>query len=332
MIRQLFGGNDQQQYNNMMDLDHHHFGSSSSIQNNANNTNAAEEGENTNNSQSNNNKRVGPRAKNASIEIDAFQLLHYDPVLGNLTLRYPDTLLELLEDSTVQARCVLRRRMATSITSSLERMKRSKADMSIKNDLYKREVNNMIQLQRALEHTKEWYNPRPLHARLTHLPPHMQCCKPTLSSISAADVGTVVQICGTCVKTGPVRMMETIRTYQCLDKSCGHKFMVQADFGTTNNALPQPIICPSDGGGGGGGGDFDDYEPCNSTSFAIVSNESHHADYQGKQNLMGKMTMFVEPSCTCETRFEMMTWNVGTMIYSFTLVLTKFPPSFFCIW
>lgn len=172
MIRQLFGGNDQSQYNNMMDLDHH-FGSSSSMHTNTNNAGEGDGENNPNNPQSNN-KRVGPRAKNASIEIDAFQLLHYDPVLGNLTLRYPDTLLELLEDSTVQARCVLRRRMLQSITSSLDRMKRNKGtDMSIKNDIYKREVNNMIQLQKALEHTKEWYNPRPLHARLVHLPPHM---------------------------------------------------------------------------------------------------------------------------------------------------------------
>ena len=37
----------------------------------------------------------------ASIEIDAFQLISLDPVLGNLTLRYPDTLLELLEDATI---------------------------------------------------------------------------------------------------------------------------------------------------------------------------------------------------------------------------------------
>ncbi|EED88948.1 predicted protein, partial [Thalassiosira pseudonana CCMP1335] len=101
----------------------------------------------------------------------------------------------------------------------------------------------------------------------------MQFCKPTLSSISSADVGTVVQISGTCVRTGPVRMMETTRTYQCLGKGCGHKFAVQADFGTTNNALPAPIICPKSQ-------EYDSGFNCNSTAFAIVPNASQHADYQ----------------------------------------------------
>lgn len=213
-------------------------------------------------------KKKAHRCGNASIEIDAFQLLSLDPVLGNLTLRYPDTLFELLEDSTVQARQVLRRRMEVAIQSSLDKMKRQKSDMSIKNEVYKKEANNMMQMLKALQHTKSWYAPRPLHARLVHLPPHVQFCKPTLSSISSADVGTVVQICGTCVRTGPVRRMETIRTYRCLGKGCGHEFSVNADFGTTNNALPQPIVCPHEGG------------ECRSTSFAAVPDGSEHADYQ----------------------------------------------------
>ncbi len=222
-------------------------------------------------------KKRGSGATGGSIEIDAFQLLSRDPVLGNLTLRYPDTLLELLEDSTVQARTVLRRRMEVALHSALQARKgeyEQQQDKRSKNDeaRIKSETNNMTQLLKALRYTKEWYEPRPLHARLVHLPPHMQCCKPTLSSISSADVGTVVQICGTVVRTGPVRMMETMRTYMCLGKGCGVKFSVHADFGTTNNALPQPIVCPSSSSSEVG--------ECNSTSFAIVPDGSEHTDYQ----------------------------------------------------
>jgi len=202
----------------------------------------------------------------ASIEIDAFQLISLDPVLGNLTLRYPDTLLELLEDATIEARKVLRRRMEVALDNSLKQMKNKDEQDTSYN---KKEMDNMSQLLHALKRNREGYEPKPLHARLTRLPPHMQCCKSSLSSIAAADVGTVVQICGTCVRTGPVRMMETMRTYQCLGKGCGCKFSVNADFGTTNNALPAPTICPR----------ADDGE-CNSTAFAIVPNGSEHADYQ----------------------------------------------------
>lgn len=224
---------------------------------------------------------------NASIEIDAFQLISLDPVLGNMTLRYPDTLLELLEDSTVQARQVLRRRIEVALEEALSRMKEEKEqattesrgddsgekEATIKMEAREKEMDNMTQMLQALKHSRMWYEPRPLHARLVHLPPHMQFCKPTLSSISSADVGTVVQISGTCVRTGPVRMMETTRTYQCLGKGCGHKFAVQADFGTTNNALPAPIICPKSQ-------EYDSGFNCNSTAFAIVPNASQHADYQ----------------------------------------------------
>ena len=87
------------------------------------------------------------------------------------------------------------------------------------------EISNLITLLKAFQYTKTTYNPRPLHARLVHLPPHYQFCKPTLSSITSSDVGTVVQICGTVVKAGPIRMMEVTRTYQCLNKECGYKFI-----------------------------------------------------------------------------------------------------------
>ncbi|KAL7442339.1 hypothetical protein ACHAXH_006670 [Discostella pseudostelligera] len=220
-------------------------------------------------------KKKGVGGAGGSIEIDAFQLLSLEPILGNLTLRYPDTLLELLEDSTVQARTVLRRRMEVALHSALEARKKTQDSLDNQNNIdeaIERETNNMTQLLKALRYTKEWYEPRPLHARLVHLPPHMQCCKPTLSSISSADVGTVVQICGTVVRTGPVRMMETMRTYMCLGKGCGMKFSLHADFGTTNNALPQPIVCPSYSS--------DEEGTCNSTSFAIVPDGSEHTDYQ----------------------------------------------------
>ncbi|KAL9188920.1 hypothetical protein ACHAXT_011410 [Thalassiosira profunda] len=211
----------------------------------------------------------------SSIEIDAFQLLSLDPVLGNLTLRYPDTLLVLLEDSTVDARKVLRGRIEAALQASLEGMKRNKPDMGVKNDDFKREVNRMHALLQALRHTKRQeggYDPRPLHARLVRLPPHSQFCKPTLSSISAADVGTVVQLCGTCVRTGPVRMMEAVRTYQCLGRGCGHVFSMNAEFGTANNALPPPVICPLSS--------IMDGEPCLSANFAVVPDGSERTDYQ----------------------------------------------------
>ncbi|KAL3808583.1 hypothetical protein ACHAXA_000243 [Cyclostephanos tholiformis] len=210
-----------------------------------------------------------------SIEIDAFQLLSFDPVLGNLTLRYPDTLLELLEDSTVRARRILRRRMEAALalraalddatTTTTTTTASTSTTTSAKTD-------DMVRLHAALRYTGDRYSPRPLRARLIRLPPHSGYCKATLSSIVASDVGTVVQVCGTCVRTGPVRMMETMRAYRCTGVGgCGLLFSVYADFGTSNNALPTPIACPYV---------LDDGGRCKSKSFSIVTESSTFADYQ----------------------------------------------------
>ncbi|KAL7472228.1 hypothetical protein ACHAXS_012558, partial [Conticribra weissflogii] len=261
-------------------------------------------------------EKLKQQRSNASIEIDAFQLLSLDPVLGNLTLRYPDTLLELLEDSTVQARQVLRGRMETALKEGVGKLK-MKLKM-LKNNLemeagnqnqnqnnnqngpttqlqpshqklkqieleckrLQNQLSKMTHLYQSLRNSSQAstssfgnnfhsYSPSPLHARLVHLPPHTHHCKPTLSSLTSSDVGTIIQISGTCIRTSPIRMMETTRYYTCLAKGCGHIFSCTADFGTSNNALALPIICPL----------VEDGE-CNSTSFAVMPEMSTKVDYQ----------------------------------------------------
>mmetsp|Transcript_22871 Transcript_22871/g.47136 ORF Transcript_22871/g.47136 Transcript_22871/m.47136 type:complete len:811 (+) Transcript_22871:143-2575(+) len=245
---------------------------------------------------------------NASIEIDAFQLLSLDPVLGNLTLRYPDTLLELLEDSTVQARQVLRGRMEAALKEGIRTLKfrldrlRNSLEIEDENQNHndnqngqkkqqhkqleqkckqlQNQLTKMTSLHQSLQNSSltstsafsnnfHSYSPSPLHARLVHLPPHAHHCKPTLSSLTSSDVGTIIQISGTCIRTSPIRMMETTRYYTCLAKGCGHVFSCTADFGTSNNALALPIICPL----------VEDGE-CNSTSFAVMPEMAIKVDYQ----------------------------------------------------
>eukprot|EP00957_Ditylum_brightwellii_P198179 15100581-Ditylum_brightwellii.AAC.1 len=88
-----------------------------------------------------------------------------------------------------------------------------------------------------------------VHARLVHLPPHMSCCRPSLSSIVASDVGKIIQISGTVVRAGAVQMYESTRAYRCREKGCGHAFVVYADLEQVNNALPVPLVCPAGGAG-----------------------------------------------------------------------------------
>ena len=130
--------------------------------------------------------------------------------------------------------------------------------------------SHYLQLQ-ELAKKYEREGPRKIHARLVHLPPHIEFCKPSISSIKACDVGKVVQITGTVIRNSPVRMFEMSRAYRCSKQTCGFHFTVNAEFRTLNNALPFPTICPRS---------EDPEDGCDGTSFEVISNGGVHTDYQ----------------------------------------------------
>jgi hypothetical protein len=96
------------------------------------------------------------------------------------------------------------------------------------------------------------YSPRPLRARLVRLPPRPGSCRGMLLSISSLDVGTVVQVFGTCGQAGPVRMMETSTTYACAGGGgCGFRFSVHAKLGHIEQRPPRAVCLPLMGREGG---------------------------------------------------------------------------------
>ena len=109
-----------------------------------------------------------------------------------------------------------------------------------------------------------------VHARLMNLPPY--CFKPSLADISAEDVGSLMQIVGTVVKTGPVQMLETARTFKCSGKKgCKNSFVVPADKQQRNNSIQMPQRCPFT---------KPDGEVCVNTKLAAVVGASFYTDYQ----------------------------------------------------
>ena len=190
-----------------------------------------------------------------SITIDAFDLLEADPVLGYLLLRYPATLLPLLENSVVRGQTDILRQLPDSDTTTNNKY-------SIKG----------LKGDGGIAATR-------VHARLVHLPP--TCCKTSLhSSLQADDVGQIMQVSGTVVRTGPVQMYESARTYQCVcsKHGCQRNFRVHADLEQLQNALqtPQqcPLLQPSDNNNN------NNNKPCLGTKFKVVEGGSVHTDYQ----------------------------------------------------
>ena len=180
-----------------------------------------------------------------SITIDSFALTNADPILGHLLLKFPSTLLPLLENAVVQAQRELARQWQEESPIGTE-------------------IPPLL-----VKGCQDGSNATRVHARLVNLPP--SCSQSSLAQMEASDVGQIWQITGTCVRTGPVQMYESARTYQCTGKKgCNRSFIVHADLEQRNNALEAPERCPLSNNG----------ERCSGTSLKVVEGGSVHTDYQ----------------------------------------------------
>ena len=103
-----------------------------------------------------------------SFQLDAHEFIQADPILGTMLLRYPNPLLSVLENAIVIAQ--------KEVFQILQKSYNYNNNFCIKGD-----NNNEV--------TR-------VHARLVHLPPHSSCCKSSIASLKAADVGKIVQISG----------------------------------------------------------------------------------------------------------------------------------------
>jgi len=179
-----------------------------------------------------------------SITVDTFDLLQADPILGQLLLKFPATLLPVLVDAVVQGQAELLR----------EQDEEEQAQLSVKGE----------KTQKGAASTR-------VHARLVNLPPGS--CKTSLASMQASDVGKILQVSGTVVRTNPVQMYESTRTYKCTGKKgCGRNFVVHADLEQRENSLVPPQQCPLT---------LDSSEDrCHGTNFSVVDGGSIHTDYQ----------------------------------------------------
>jgi DNA replicative helicase MCM subunit Mcm2 (Cdc46/Mcm family) len=59
---------------------------------------------------------------------------------------------------------------------------------------------------------------RNAHVRMEGLPRTVDLCKPNISSIRNTDSGRMIQIQGTVVRSGMLKMLEVSRKYQCQNK------------------------------------------------------------------------------------------------------------------
>ena len=106
-----------------------------------------------------------------------------------------------------------------------------------------------------------------IHPRLVRPPLCESVCKPNVSSIRSSDVGLIIQVRGTVIRTGQIKMLESEREYSC-DK-CAHRFKVLADMDQHNGSLVPPVSCPAQRA-----------KPCKSVKFSVVEGSRVCRDYQ----------------------------------------------------
>jgi DNA helicase MCM9 len=155
-----------------------------------------------------------------SLELDMFDLCWEDSVLGQLLLKYPSTLLPLLENAVVRAQKQILNLIQEGLINKQTKTPYIEGQWTVKGD---RGNSKGVPATRV-------------HARLFHLPP--TCCRTSVASMDASDVGKIVQLSGTVVRTSPVQMYESARTYKCTGKDgCGRTFLQKADLEQVSTAL-----------------------------------------------------------------------------------------------
>ena len=93
-----------------------------------------------------------------------------------------------------------------------------------------------------------------------------------MARMQATDVGKIVQLSGTVVRTSPVQMYESARTYKCTGKKgCSRTFVQFADLEQRTNALVPPDRCPLI---------MEDGKRCTGTNLQVEKDGSVHTDYQ----------------------------------------------------
>ena len=103
-----------------------------------------------------------------------------------------------------------------------------------------------------------------VHIRLHNLPPGF--VKRNVSMISSLDCGNFMEVSGTVIRTGMIKMLEAEKEYQCTSSRCGHRFKVTADL-AQDGMLDMPKRCPSG-------------TTCKSTSFEYLEGSRICCDYQ----------------------------------------------------
>ena len=108
-----------------------------------------------------------------------------------------------------------------------------------------------------------------VHGRIIDFPLCSSLIRDNVSSIRARDVGSLLQLSGTVVRTNSILMLEWIREYRC--SKCGTIFNIHNDMDSRDASFDIPKQCPYTGPRGG---------KCKNNNFVLNEQKKIVRDYQ----------------------------------------------------
>lgn len=172
------------------------------------------------------------------VSLSALDIINFDSALAFNLLHYPSLLMPIFDEAIVESQFAVYRQV--NLQDSRDRY-------SIK---------------------------RNCHLRIQHIPPIFQLCKPSIGQIRSFEVDKMIQITGTVVRIGSIRMLHIFKEYECMDRKCGLIFRVCADP-EQGYLLPHPRRCP----GKRNNGNPDGYN-CTSSTIREIEGSGECIDYQ----------------------------------------------------
>eukprot|EP00762_Andalucia_godoyi_P001017 ANDGO_02030.mRNA.1 putative DNA helicase MCM9 len=186
-------------------------------------------------------------AKHYALQVSVVQLLDSNAQLGAAVIANPLKLIPIFEKAAKVAQQHIMNGVGSqdSVAAADEDDADCDEEESDENDWF---GAHTIQIQTIKEH---------VHVRFIKNVISSETLKKTVSTIRNSDVGGLMTLYATVVRSGAVRMLEKERWFQCLQ--CGHVFSVKADI-EQRFAIPKPLSCPSG-------------SECASTRFNILPGE-----------------------------------------------------------
>ncbi len=198
-------------------------------------------------------------SRHVSVTVSAQDVLHANPDVGTHLLQKPAKLLPLFDQALleVQQELLLARCSEVSLSSSPPSHHPS---------------SKQQQHYGLLEPNEN------CHVRVSSLPQVPEVSKSSIGALRSSDAGRLIQLTGTVIRTGTVKMLENQRVYVCKNAKCRHRFTLEADV-EQGNILVEPKTCPSnESGDTSSSSSVEHVSKCKSTVFEVVGTRC--SDYQ----------------------------------------------------